>query len=93
MGGLFGRTLYIVRNPTCFPQETTLDEQVESDPRVAALEDKTLLVLDDDAPFRARLSRALAQRGFDVTSVGSVAEAREALKKQPPAFAVVDLRL
>ena len=70
-----------------------MDEQVESDPRVAALEDRTLMVLDDDAPFRARLARALGQRGFDVASVGSVAEARDHLKKQQPAFAVVDLRL
>jgi two-component system response regulator RegA len=70
-----------------------LEDQVEPDPRIAALEDKTLLVLDDDAPFRARLARALAQRGFDVIAVGSVAEAREQLKKLAPAFAVVDLRL
>ena len=70
-----------------------MDESIESDPRVAALEDRTLLVLDDDAPFRARLARALSQRGFDVASLGSVAEAREHLKKQQPAFAVVDLRL
>jgi two-component system response regulator RegA len=76
-----------------FPRETRVDEQVESDPRVAALEDRSLLVLDDDAPFRARLARALGQRGFDVAAVGSVAEAREHLKKQQPAFAVVDLRL
>jgi two-component system, response regulator RegA len=70
-----------------------VDDSVESDPRVAALEDRSLLVLDDDAPFRARLARALGQRGFDVASVGSVAEAREHLKKMQPAFAVVDLRL
>src|SRR5690606_4502853 len=76
-----------------FPRETMVDEHVESDPRVAALEDRTLMVLDDDAPFRARLARALAQRGFDVIPVGSVAEARDHLKTQQPAFAVVDLRL
>ena len=70
-----------------------MDEPVEADSRVAALEDRSLLVLDDDAPFRARLARALAQRGFDVASLGSVAEAREHLKKSQPAFAVVDLRL
>ncbi len=70
-----------------------MEEPVEPDPRVAALEDRTLLVLDDDAPFRARLARALAQRGFEVTAIGGVAEAREHLKKQAPAFAVVDLRL
>lgn len=70
-----------------------MDEHIEADPRVAALEDRRLLVLDDDAPFRVRLARALAQRGFTVNSVGTVAEAREALKSDPPAFAVVDLRL
>jgi two-component system, response regulator RegA len=70
-----------------------MDEAAESDPRVAALDDKTLMVLDDDAPFRVRLARALGQRGFDVTPVGSVAEARDALKRVAPAFAVVDLRL
>lgn len=55
--------------------------------------DASLLVLDDDAPFRTRLARALAGRGFDVTSVGSVAEAIDAVRAKPPAFAVLDLRL
>lgn len=55
--------------------------------------DKTLLLLDDDAPFRQRMGRALEQRGFDVTAVGSVAEASDAVAAQPPAYAVLDLRL
>jgi two-component system response regulator RegA len=70
-----------------------LDEISETDPRVQALDDRSLMVLDDDAPFRARLARALAHRGFDVVAVGSVAEARERLVASAPAFAVVDLRL
>jgi two-component system response regulator RegA len=70
-----------------------LDESSETDPRVLALEDRSLLVLDDDAPFRTRLARALSQRGFDVAAVGNVAEAREQMRKTPPAFAVIDLRL
>jgi two-component system, response regulator RegA len=73
--------------------EKLVEESVESDPRVAALEDRSLMVLDDDAPFRARLARALSQRGFDVASLGSVSEARDHLRKTQPAFAVVDLRL
>ena len=72
---------------------TNLDDSSEIDARVAALQDRTLMVLDDDAPFRARLARALQQRGFEIISVGSVAEARDALRKAPPHFAVVDLRL
>jgi two-component system response regulator RegA len=61
--------------------------------QIAALTEKTLLVLDDDAPLRTRLGRALESRGFEVTLVGSVAEAVEAVKAAPPAFAVLDLRL
>jgi two-component system response regulator RegA len=57
-------------------------------------EDKTLLILDDDTPFRTRLERAMASRGFDiVASVGTVAEAMRVARDNPPAFAVVDLRL
>jgi two-component system response regulator RegA len=55
--------------------------------------DKSLLILDDDAPFRTRLARALEQRGFDVNAVGTVAEASEVASKSPPAYAVLDLRL
>jgi two-component system response regulator RegA len=55
--------------------------------------EKTLLILDDDAPFRMRLARALEQRGFEVTAVATVAEASEVAAKTPPAYAVLDLRL
>lgn len=60
---------------------------------IAALPEKTLLVMDDDAPLRTRLGRALEARGFEVTLVGGVAEAIQAVKANPPAFAVLDLRL
>lgn len=55
--------------------------------------DKTLIILDDDVAFRTRLARALEGRGFEVTSVGSVAEANDVAAKSPPAYAVLDLRL
>lgn len=60
---------------------------------VADLADKSLLVLDDDAPLRTRLGRALEGRGFQPTLVASVAEALSAVKTHAPAFAVVDMRL
>ncbi|MCH8488559.1 MAG: ActR/PrrA/RegA family redox response regulator transcription factor [Oceanicaulis sp.] len=56
-------------------------------------DDATLLLVDDDAPFLNRLSRAMTARGFDVTAVASVAEAKARARSAPPAFAVVDLRL
>ena len=60
---------------------------------IAALPDKSLLVLDDDAPLRTRLGRALESRGFEPVLVGSVAEAVAAVRAHPPAYAVLDLRL
>ena len=60
---------------------------------IAALDDKSLLVLDDDVTLRTRLGRALEQRGFVATLVGSVAEALAAIAVHAPAFAVLDLRL
>ncbi|KQW81849.1 ActR/PrrA/RegA family redox response regulator transcription factor [Brevundimonas sp. Root1279] len=65
----------------------------EIEDRIAALEDKTLLLLDDDNALRTRLGRALESRGFTVTTAGSVAEANEALRSGLPAFAVLDMRL
>ena len=56
-------------------------------------EDKTLLILDDDAPFRTRLGRAMTGRGFVVSAVGTVEEALEVARANPPAHAVLDLRL
>ncbi len=60
---------------------------------IAELPDRTLLVLDDDAPLRTRLGRALEQRGFEVVQSGSVGEAVRAVRDHAPAFAVLDLRL
>jgi len=55
--------------------------------------DKSLLLLDDDAALRTRLGRALEARGFKVTLVESVAQAKAAAKENPPAYAVLDMRL
>ena len=60
---------------------------------IAELPDKTLLLLDDDAPLRTRLGRALESRGFETELVSSVTEALAAVKNRPPAFAVLDMRL
>lgn len=57
------------------------------------LPDRTLLLMDDDAPLRTRLGRALESRGFEVTLADGVASALEILKSAAPAFAVCDMRL
>lgn len=55
--------------------------------------EKSLLIVDDDEPFRNRLVRAMERRDFEVRSASGVAEAIEMARKDPPAFAVVDLKL
>ena len=66
------------------------------DPAVIGMDlgaDKSLLIVDDDKPFCQRLARAMESRGFVVTAVSSVAEGLAAIATQPPAYAVIDMRL
>ncbi|WP_426024455.1 ActR/PrrA/RegA family redox response regulator transcription factor [Brevundimonas sp. PWP3-1b1] len=65
----------------------------ELEARIAALPDKSLLLLDDDQALRTRMGRALEARGFQVTTAESVAEATQLLRDKAPAFAVLDMRL
>ena len=55
--------------------------------------EKSLLIVDDDNPFRERLARAMEKKGFIVTQAESVKKGIDSLKITKPAFAVVDLRL
>jgi two-component system response regulator RegA len=55
--------------------------------------DRTLLIVDDDTPFRQRLGQAMERRGYAVTTADSVADGIEAAGRIRPSFAVVDLRL
>ncbi len=56
-------------------------------------QDKSLLILDDDDPLRVRLSRAMEKKGFRVKEAKTIVEGLEMVKKSPPNFAVIDLRL
>jgi two-component system response regulator RegA len=55
--------------------------------------DNTLLIVDDDRAFLARLARAMEARGFEVEAAASVEDGLSSLRRRPPAFAVVDMRL
>ena len=61
--------------------------------KISDLDDKSLLIVDDDAPLRDRLARAMEKKGFQVSQAQNVDEGVNKAKKSPPAFAVVDLRL
>ena len=56
-------------------------------------EDKSLLIVDDDNPFRERLARAMEKKGFKVSQAEGVKKGLDSVKNNKPAFAVVDLRL
>jgi two-component system, response regulator RegA len=69
-----------------------------SEPEAAPLRglpesERTLLIVDDDAPLCQRLARAMERRGFVVATADAVAAGVAAATAHPPAFAVVDLRL
>lgn len=60
---------------------------------LALLEDRSLLLVEDDDILLARLAAALQVRGFLVRTASSIETGLEMLRASPPAFAVVDLRL
>ena len=60
---------------------------------ISELNDKSLLIVDDDNSFRERLARAMDKKGFKVTQAGSVKEGIDSIKTSNQSYAVVDLRL
>lgn len=52
-----------------------------------------LFLVEDDAPLRERMARALAARGFDVRTAASIKEAEALLVSDAPEFVVLDLRM
>ena len=58
-----------------------------------AKDGRSLLIVDDDGPFRSRLVRAFGDRGFDVRGAGDYHEALAMARAETPELALVDLRL
>jgi two-component system response regulator RegA len=54
---------------------------------------RSLLIVDDDATFRARLARAFTERGFAVREADGLAAALAHARVESPELAVVDLRI
>ena len=67
--------------------------EINSVKKIQDFDDKSLLIVDDDNPFRERLARAMDKKGFHVTQAEGVKKGIESLSLNKPAFAVVDLRL
>ena len=52
-----------------------------------------LLIVDDDLPFRERLTRSMEKKGFDVTSSPGVKDSLDKVSEKVFDYAVVDMRL
>ena len=69
---------------------------MKNEPTLQNLSDfdnKSLLIVDDDNPFRERLARAMEKKGFEVIQAEGVQKGIDSVKAKKPGFAVVDLRL
>ncbi len=62
-------------------------------PMNAPDQSRTLLIVDDDRPYRERLARAMEKRGFHVEQAESVELGSDLARQHKPRFAVLDLRL
>ena len=67
--------------------------QTENIKNISEFVDKSLLIVDEDNPFRERLARAMEKKGFQVSQAEGVKKGIESVKQKKPAFAVIDLRL
>jgi len=61
--------------------------------KISDFQDKSLLIVDDDNPFRDRLARSMEKKGFKVTQAERVKSGIQKARENKPAFAVIDLRL
>jgi len=66
---------------------------IENTKNISNFEDKSLLIVDDDNPFRERLARAMEKKGFKVSQAEGVKKGIDIVNQINPAFAVIDLRL
>ena len=67
--------------------------ETENIKKISEFADKSLLIVDDDNPFRERLARAMEKKGFSVSQAESVKVGINSVRSKKPSFAVVDLRL
>ena len=61
--------------------------------KLSNFDNKSLVIVDDDNPFRDRLARAMEKKGFQVFQAEGVKQGIQTVKEKKPGFAVVDLRL
>lgn len=70
-----------------------LEQKSNSEKRVADVDRKRVLVIDDDLPLRGMLAAALRQHGFQVLLAGDGAEGQRALTIHNPDVILLDLAM
>jgi CheY-like chemotaxis protein len=68
-------------------------EQKNNEHRIADVERRRVLVIDDDLPLRGMLAAALRQHGFQVLLAGDGAEGQRALTIHHPDVILLDLAM
>ena len=56
---------------------------------LSEFKDKSLLIVDDDNPFRERLARAMEKKGFQVVQAEGVKKGIESVKNNKPAWTIM----
>ena len=56
--------------------------EAEVSKKITEFEDKSLLIVDDDNPFRERLARAMEKKGFSVSQAEGVKIGIESVKSK-----------
>ncbi|MHB8521205.1 MAG: response regulator [Limisphaerales bacterium] len=54
---------------------------------------KHILLIDDEAPIREILTRALTAEGYRISAAGTVAEAQRVVQQDPPDLIISDLQM
>jgi len=85
------RLIILSQSPYKTEMKTTNSDLINL--KISDFEDKSLLILDDDDPFRSRLARAMEKKGFQVKEAKSVEEGLKIAESAPTNFALIDLRL
>ena len=70
-----------------------LEQKSHSEKRIANVDRKRVLVIDDDLPLRGMLAAALRQHGFQVLLAGDGAEGQRALTIHHPDVVLLDLAM
>ena len=54
--------------------------------KLSDFDNKSLLIVDDDNPFRDRLARAMEKKGFEVFQAEGVQKGIQSVKDKKPGF-------